>query len=78
MDEWLKHGAEYVDALARSDWAYRQMLAQHETLVTQFDELMAALPEHQRELILEYLNLSLDMEYRKTQLAWLHHKTELP
>lgn len=72
MEQWLEKGAPYADELARADREYRQMLAQHETLVNRFDELMLSLPPEQRELILEYLNLSVDMEYRKTQLVWLN------
>lgn len=72
MEQWLENGAQYAEELARADREYRKMLAQHETLVTRFDELMCSLPTEQRELILEYLNLSVDMEYRKTQLIWLN------
>lgn len=70
MDNWLLYGADEIDALALQDPVFQQMLAQHDRLVSAFDALMESLPDHQRELILEYLNLQLDMEAWKTRLAW--------
>lgn len=70
MDKWVLYGADYVDALARHDPDYQKLLAQHELLVPKFDALMATLPWQQRELVLEYLNLALDLEYQKTRIAY--------
>ena len=71
MDEWIAFGADYVDRLALGDPVFQDLQQQHRCMVPAFDRLMEALPEEQRELILEYLNLQLDMEARKTRLAWM-------
>ena len=72
MDQWITHGADFVDALALNDPVFRELAEEHERLVPAFDRLMETLPEEQRELILEYLNLQLDMEAQKTRIAWTH------
>ena len=72
MDEWTIRGADFVDQLARQDPVFRELRQQHERLVADFDALMETLPETQRDLILDYLNLQLDMEAQKTRLAWMH------
>lgn len=72
MDEWLVKDADFVDSLAQNDPVFRELRTQHDRLVPAFDRLMETLPEDQRELILEYLNLQLDLEARKTRLAWTH------
>ena len=72
MDEWTIRGADFVDQLARQDPVFRELRQQHERLVADFDALMETLPEAQRDLILDYLNLQLDMEAQKTRLAWMH------
>lgn len=77
MEKWLTYGADQVDAMARMDPEYRSLSESQQALVPEFDRLMEGLPREQRELILEYLNLSVDMEYRKTQLVWNYKKPEL-
>lgn len=75
MDEWIAYGADRIDEMTRQDPVYQQMLAQHQPLAEKFDNLMESLSFEHRELILEYLNLALDMEARKTRTAWYHrHK----
>lgn len=72
MDGWIRYGADLVDELARQDPVFLRMVREHELLVDQFDQLMESLPPDQRDLILAYMNLQLDMESRKTCLAWMH------
>ena len=72
MDQWITHGADFVAALALNDPVFRELAEEHERLVPAFDRLMETLPEEQRELILEYLNIQLDMEAQKTRIAWTH------
>ncbi len=72
MDKWVAFGAEYVDRLAQRDPLWLELKQQQDLLAPAFDRLMEDLPEDQRELILDYLNLQLDMESRKTCLAWTH------
>ena len=59
-------------AQAPADPVFRKLAEEHERLVPAFDRLMETMPEEQRELILEYLNLQLDMEAQKTRIAWTH------
>lgn len=72
MDKWIAGEADFLDALAQCDPVFLELRQQHDRLMPAFDRLMEDLPEEQRELVLEYLNLQLDMEARKTRLAWLH------
>lgn len=70
MDDWIRYGADLVDEVARHDPVFCRMAREQELLVGRFDRLMESLPQDQRELILDYLNLQMDMEARKTCLVW--------
>lgn len=70
MDNWILYGADHIDELALQDPVFQEMWKRHDPLAEQFDELMERLLEEQRELILEYLNLALDMEARKNRIAY--------
>lgn len=72
MDEWMAHGADFVETLAQRDPVFHGLRQELEVLTPAFDRLLEALPEDDRELILEYLNLQTDMEARKTFLAWMY------
>lgn len=72
MDDWIIRDADLVDKLARHDPLWQELRAELDTLTPAFDRLMERLPEPDRELILEYLNLQVDLEGQKTRLAWLH------
>ena len=74
MDEWIVSGADFVDRLARRDPVWQEMREELDGLTPDFDRLMERLPEPDRELILEYLNLQVDLEARKTRLAWMRKK----
>ena len=47
------------------EWVYR--------IADRVDAMAKADPEY-RELFLEYMNLAVDMQYRKFQLAWYYGK----
>ena len=47
------------------EWVYR--------IADRVDAMAKADPEY-RELFLEYMNLAVDMQYRKSQLAWYYGK----
>ena len=78
MDEWIIRGADHVDTLARRDPIFQELRQELNALTPDFDRIVESLPQPERELILDYLNLQLDLEARKTCLAWKYSKTELP
>ena len=74
MLQWVYRIADRVDDMARIDPEYREMDRQRKELEVAYMELLERLSEEDRELFLEYMNLVVDMQYRKTQLAWLYGK----
>ena len=74
MLQWVYRIADRVDDMARIDPEYREMDRQRKELEVAYMELLERLSEEDRELFLEYMNLVVDMQYRKSQLAWLYGK----
>ena len=72
MLKWVHQIADRVDAVAKNDPEYRELDRQRKALDGAYTELLDRLGEEDRELFLEYMNLVVDMQYRKTQLAWLY------
>lgn len=74
MLEWVYRIADRVDALARVDPEYRELAAQRRNLEGAYCALLDGLSEEDRELLLEYMDVVGNMQYRMTQLAWLYGK----
>ena len=74
MLEWAYRIADRVDELAKLDREYQDLARQQKELVGAFDEFLARLGEEDRELLLEYMDVIGNMQYRRTQLAWLYGK----
>ena len=74
MLEWVLRVVDRVDALADADPEYRELAAQRKRLEPDFDALLARLTPEDRELLLEYMDIVGDMQYRTTQIAWLYGK----
>ena len=74
MLHWVYRIADRVDDMAKIDPEYRELDRQRKELEVAYMELLERLSEEDRELFLEYMNLVVDMQYRKTQLAWLYGK----
>lgn len=74
MLEWVYRIADRVDGLAKEDPEYRELARQRESLEGDFDALLDRLSEKDRELLLEYMDVVGNMQYRLSQLAWLYGK----
>lgn len=74
MKRWVYRVADRVDALAKSDREFRELAQRREALDGAFTALLERLSEEERELILEYMDVAGNMQYRLTQLAWLYGK----
>ena len=70
MIEWVTRVVDRVEAEARRDPEYLELMAHQVELVPAFDELLKRLSEEDRELILEYMETALNRQYRFSQLAW--------
>lgn len=74
MREWVKGVCDRVDDLASMDAEYRELNRQREALEEAYTNLLDRLCEEDRELLLEYMDVVGNMQYRMTQLAWLYGK----
>ena len=70
MLEWVLHAADQVDRIARSDPEYRELARQRSALDSAYNEILDRLSKEDRELLLEYMDIVGNMQYRITQLAW--------
>ena len=74
MLEWVMRAADRVDALVKADPEYQELNKQRKALEPDYEALLTRLSEKDRELLLEYMDVTGNMQYRKTQLAWLYGK----
>ena len=74
MLEWVMRVADRVDALVKSDPEYQELAKQRIALEPDYEALLTRLSEKDRELLLEYMELVGNMQYRTTQFAWLYGK----
>lgn len=74
MLQWVYRIADRVDALAKADPEYRELVRRRDALDGAYTELLERLGEEDRELLLEYMEVVGNMQYRMTQLAWLYGK----
>ena len=70
MLEWIYGTAERVDEFTNRDPEYQELARQQRWLVDDFEALLKRLQKDDRELLLEYMEVVGNMQYRKTQLAW--------
>lgn len=70
MLEWVYRVVDRVDAVAKADPEYRELDNQRRALEPDYEALLFRLSEEDRELLLEYMEITGNMQYRLTQLAW--------
>lgn len=70
MLEWVLRAADQVDRIARSDPEYRELAQQRSALDSAYNGILDRFSEEDRELLLEYMDIVGNMQYRITQLAW--------
>ncbi len=74
MLEWVLRIADQVDALAKADPEYRELARQRLELEPEYEALLDRMPPEDRELLLDYMDVVGNMQYRISQLAWLYGK----
>ena len=70
MNEWEHWAMDMVTEIAARDKAFLELKEEHDALVDRFERLLESLKEDDRELILDYLNISGDLDYRRAQIAF--------
>ena len=74
MLEWVLRIADRVDLLAKADPEYRELSHQRLKLEPKYESLLVRMSSTDRELLLEYMDVVGNMQYRISQLAWLYGK----
>ena len=70
MLEWVDWAYDQVRVLVRTDRDYKELSQQHNDCVKKFEDVINRLSNEDAETILEYLNLSIDIQYQETRLAY--------
>ena len=70
MHAWENWAMDRVLEITRRDDAFQELMAEHNALVSDFERLLDSLEPEKRDLILDYLNISGDLDYRRTQIAF--------
>lgn len=70
MLAWVWRVSDQVQQLANNDPEYRKLNAQRAELDGAFTDLLNRLSESDRELLLEYMDVTGNQQYRFAQLAW--------
>ena len=74
MLEWVMRVADRVDDLVKADPEYQELAHQRKDLEPDFVALLKRLSDDDREMLLEYMDIVGNMQYRTTQFAWLYGK----
>lgn len=70
MLEWVWRISEQVQQLANMDPVYRELAQKRSELDEGFSAILSQLREDDRELLLEYMAVADNLQYRYAQLAW--------
>ena len=74
MMEWVLRIADRVDQLAKADPEYQELAKRQTELMPDYEALLERLSPEDRELLLDYMDVVGNMQYRISQLAWLYGK----
>ena len=74
MLEWVYRVVDAVQKEANADPEYRDLARQQAALRDAFSDLLSRISEDDRELLLEYMDVVGDMQYRFSQLSWRYGK----
>ena len=70
MLEFVWRVSEQVQQIANMDPVYRELAQKHTELEAEYTNLLSRLNEDDRELLLEYMDVEGNLQYRFSQLAW--------
>ena len=72
MTEWINRVCDRVDQLTAEQPYFQELLARHRALEPQYQEILSSLPQQDAEILIEYLYLTTEMDYQKTQTAYAY------
>ena len=72
MLEWVYRIVEEVQKEANRDPDYRELSQRRAALDGAFSDLLSRLSEDDRQMLLEYMDVVGDLQYRFSQLAWMY------
>ena len=71
MDEWIYWASNRVHELALEDPDFQSLMIEQENLGKLFEAIIQSLTDTERDLILDYINNSVVLEYQQTRIAYL-------
>jgi len=71
MDEWIYWASNRVHELALEDPDFQSLMIEQENLGKLFEAIIQSLTDTERDLILDYINNAVDLEYQQTRIAYL-------
>ena len=71
MDEWIYWASNRVHELALEDPDFQSLMIEQENLGKLFEAIIQSLTDAERDLILDYINNAVDLEYQQTRIAYL-------
>ena len=71
MNEWIYWASNRVHELALEDPDFQSLMIEQENLGKLFEAIIQSLTDAERDLILDYINNAVDLEYQQTRIAYL-------
>lgn len=71
MNEWIYWASNRVHELALEDPDFQSLMIEQENLGKLFEAIIQSLTDTERDLILDYINNAVDLEYQQTRIAYL-------
>ena len=71
MNEWIYWASNRVHDLALEDPDFQSLMIEQENLGKLFEAIIQSLTDTERDLILDYINNSVVLEYQQTRIAYL-------
>lgn len=71
MNEWIYWASNRVHELALEDPDFQSLMIEQENLGKLFEAIIQSLTDTERDLILDYTNNAVDLEYQQTRIAYL-------
>ena len=71
MNDWINGDCDRADALATRDPYCRDLCRQLRNLEPRYERFLQTLAEEDRDFLTEYIYLTTEIAYQKTQAAYL-------
>ena len=71
MNDWINGDCDRADALAAQDPYFQDLCRQFRCLEPRYERFLQALTEEDRNFLTDYIYLTTEIAYQKTQAAYL-------